>query len=75
MGIERFTKPEWNEEGRRFECVQNGFGHWWPKMATRTNGCGWYELIIRDSKPFKTLAGAIKFVEKTKARIDQRKSN
>ena len=75
--MERFTKPEWNSEKTIFECVQNGFGQWWPKMATRKYvGDPYpYEIIIRNSNPFKTLNGAIKFVEKTMARIEKRNQN
>lgn len=60
-----FYKPEWLGDKTRYYCGQNGFGHWWPVMQTNcSNSAYWYPIIIRNSNPFKTLNGAIKFIEK-----------
>lgn len=69
----RFTKDEWNEKGGlSYSCIQNAFGQWWP-ICKAVNAAGYeYQIIIRDSNPFKTLSGAIKFVEKTITRIKNR---
>lgn len=69
-----FTKPEWNTKTKRFSCVQNGFGQWWPRLRVKAQSGGWCDIIIRNSDPFKTLNGAIKFVETTKARIEAKEA-
>jgi hypothetical protein len=71
----RYTQPEWESENRRYYCMQNGLGQWWPGMEVRTTGGSWYPVILRDSNPFKTLKGAIRFLEQQKARIESRKTN
>ena len=68
----KYTQPEWNTEKTRYYCAQNGLGSWWPMMEARADSGGWCRIIIRDSNPFKTLKGAIAFVEKTKKRIEER---
>ena len=72
MSSDTYTQAEWNREDRKFECVQNGLGQWWPKMRARAKNGSWYEIIIRDTDPFKTLIGAIRFIERAKQRMDAR---
>jgi hypothetical protein len=69
MSAERYTQPEWETERTRYYICQNGFGHYWPMMEAKTTyGDQWCQIIIRDSDPFKTLGGAVRFVEKIRAR-------
>ena len=63
---ESFTRESWNSEKRQFRCGKNGFGQWWPVMYWGDPSKPfehWYPVYIRDSNPFKTLSGAIKYVE------------
>lgn len=68
----RYTKPEWNNETTRYFCWRNQLGQWWADMEVRTDRGGWYRVILRNSNPFKTLKGAVAFVEKEKKRIEKR---
>jgi len=73
--MEKYAQENWTEGNQRFYCSQNGHGHWWPCMEMKgTEGGSWYPIIIRNSTPFKTLKGAIKFVEATRERIAKRKA-
>lgn len=62
--VGRYTQPNWQFEKYYFELHQNGFGHYWPIMFTRNNQTNQhlYPIYIKDSDPFKTLKGAIKYV-------------
>jgi hypothetical protein len=53
---------------RRYSLSKNGLGQWWPELEVRVEGDRWCRIIIRDSNPFKSLSGAIRFVEKFIAR-------
>lgn len=68
----RYTQPDWNDERTRYYCLQNDFGQWWADMDVRADSGGWCRIILRNSNPFKTLKGAIKFVERTKKQIEKR---
>jgi hypothetical protein len=48
---------------RRYFLSRNRLGRWWPGLETKTDR-DWYGIVIRDSNPFKSLSGAIRFVEK-----------
>jgi hypothetical protein len=65
--------PEcWKSAHRQYSLRANSFGQWWPTLETKPDypGSGWGNIIIRDSSPFKTLKGAIAFVEKYIAKVD-----
>lgn len=77
VNFEKYIGDNWESEKRRFSIVRNGLGSWWPKMEVLCPGCKgvvWVDVIIRDSNPFKTIEAAIRFVEKTKARIEAREA-
>ena len=60
----------WEEstsEKEKYFITQNAFGHYWPRYT-----CNGYEVIIRNSNPFKTLKGALKFIEETKKRLPKK---
>jgi hypothetical protein len=62
---DRYAPECWRSEKRYYSLCRNGFGHWWPHLKVKGNyGGGWMDITIRDSNPFKTLKGAIAFVEK-----------
>lgn len=63
-----FMKREWLMETTRYSIRMNGNGQYWPIMEVKTSGGGWYQIIIRDRNPFKSLNRAIAFTEKTIAR-------
>jgi hypothetical protein len=62
---DRYSPECWRSEKRYYALGRNGLGHWWPHLKVKGNyGGGWMDITIRDSNPFKTLKGAIAFVEK-----------
>ena len=63
-----YTQENWNAETRRYYCIQNDFGQWWPMLKVKALSGGWCQIYIRDSNPFKTLSGAIRYIEKHRAR-------
>jgi hypothetical protein len=71
----RYTQHEWNTENTRYYCWQNGHGHYWADMEVLGSSGKWFRIILRNSNPFKTLTGAIRFIEKEKARIESRTRN
>lgn len=75
-----YTEPDWNTPTEKFYCAKNGLGSWWPCYMVKNASspdvpASWYPVIIRNSSPFKTLKGAIRFVEATRARIAARSKN
>lgn len=59
-----YTQADWQTETTVFYLTKNGFGHYWPKYAAKaSHSSGWCPIYIRDSNPFKTLAGAIRYIE------------
>ena len=59
-----YTQPDWQTETSIFYLTKNGLGMYWPKYAVKPQyGSGWCQVYIRDSNPFKTLNGAIRYVE------------
>ena len=59
-----YTQADWQTDTTLFYLTKNGLGMYWPKYAAKPqHGCGWCQVYIRDSNPFKTLKGAIRYVE------------
>jgi hypothetical protein len=68
-----YTQPDWITDTSIFYLAKNGFGHYWPKYAAKaTHSDAWCNVVIRDSNPLKTLKGAIRAVEATRARWNKR---
>jgi hypothetical protein len=68
-----YTQPDWITDTSVFFLVKNGFGHYWPKYAAKaTANDAWCCVCLRDTGPLKTLKGAIKAVEATRARWTRR---
>ncbi len=69
-----YEKPDWKTEREEYSIRQNGLGSYWPLLQVKTTHGQWCPIIIRDSNPFKTLGGAIRFVEKVRARAAKKAS-
>lgn len=63
-----YTEENWISENSAYYITKNGFGSFWPQFVVKATSGGWCPFIIRDSNPFKTLKGAIRFIEKHKER-------
>jgi hypothetical protein len=63
-----FVDPSWVMPNQAYYISKNGLGSYWPKYIVKATCGGWCPIIIRDSNPFKTLAGAVKFIEKCRNR-------
>lgn len=61
------NRENWKTEAREFYLKQNGYGYYWPCLKVKSQGphgpC-FCEINIRDSGPFKTEAGAVKYINK-----------
>ena len=63
-----YTDPTWITENSAYYITMNGLGSFWPRYVVKATCGGWCPINIRDSNPFKTLKGAIRFIEKHKER-------
>ncbi len=64
--------PTWVKENQAYYISKNGLGSYWPKYIVKAACGGWCPIIIRDSNPFKTIEGAIRFINKHKSRYEVR---
>jgi hypothetical protein len=75
---DRYEPACWEgEDGpRKYSLRKNGYGHWWPVMEVRHSvHASWYPTTIRNSNPFKTFSGGVRYVEKYVAKdIEQGKT-
>ena len=63
-----YTDPNWITESEAYYITMNGLGSFWPRYLVNATYVGWCPISIRDYNPFKTLKGAIRFIEKHKER-------
>jgi len=63
-----YTEQDWITETSAYYITKNGLGSLWPRYVVKSRCGGWCEFHIRDSNPFKTLKGAIRFIEKHQQR-------
>lgn len=66
-----FVDANWITDKAAYYISKNGLGHYWPRYIVKATYGGWCPIIIRDSNPFKTLSGAIKFIEKHRNRYNR----
>ena len=67
-----YTDPNWITESEAYYITVNGLGSFWPRYVVKATYGGWCPISIRDSNPFKTLKGAIRFIEKHRERYKAR---
>jgi hypothetical protein len=67
LGAE-YTEENWISENSAYYITENYLGSFWPRYVVKATCGGWCPINIRDSNPFKTLKGAIRYIEKHKER-------
>ena len=63
-----YVDPAWVTDNAAYYITQNGLGSYWPGYIVKATCGGWCPIVIRDSNPFKTLDGAIRFINKQRTR-------
>ena len=63
-----YTEQNWITDTSAYYITKNGLGSFWPRYVVKATCGGWCLIIIRDSNPFKTLKGAIRYIEKQRER-------
>ena len=59
-----YTEQNWISDTSAYYITKNGLGSFCPRYVVKATCGGWCPINIRNSHPFKTLNGAIRFIEK-----------